>query len=838
MTIPLRCHIVEHLYFIVLLFGLSPLLMAQSMGSIQGTVSDPSGAVVAGARVSVHPAQNGAAATSTALSDANGAYRLHDLKAGNYVLEVYAPGFKAAAVANVAVADGSAATVDVRLIVAAAVTNITVTDTSNPEGSYKVATVDFGPLGNVSELDTPYTVITVPTNLMENEEVRKFSDVLKYLPGAQMEPRSGMDVGRPQTRGFEGTVTQNAHIDGLNIGATTEYPMEQFDRIEVQNGLVGSEYGAATPSGNFNFVLKRPTNDTTAKISLDLDSPTTTTVNGDAGGLVTKYFGYRVDALHTNGTGYVDESHHRRELISATTDIHPWSRGVLQLNGSQFTAHDYGFPGNFAYGGSKNTIFPSAPTVTLRGLGQSWAGVDMSTRTMSARFLNTFNDNWNLTLGGLHQSVNRLMLTLTNTITDNAGDFTQASATGQNGVFFINSTLGYLKGSFKTYGLTHEVSIGTNGDVLQVVGANSTPLITVYENGTKVTGSVTSNLYTPVITDATITGKFGTFIKSSTATDENFVASDTIKFARRWMLQFIGAEVWLRTYNFASGVISTTYDTNGFAPSASISYKPAQNMSTYFTYASSLYNGDSYTNSSSTTNGVKTVTIYTDPGYLPPYRSKQYEAGYKWDYRGAELTISAYRMTRPLPYVKEDSSVTNGTTVTNTYTASIEGTQQNDGMDFMIAGKVIKSLNVFGGFTWLNPELIGTNSTTTSGKQVTGAPRIQSSFLLEYEVPHVKGLAVNGNWHHTGIKAANDTNSMWAPNYDTFDLGARYEEHTRRGDISYRFSVANIGNVNYWYGIFPSGAGLYGESNTGNSAFLGTPRIASASVQYRFTKKK
>lgn len=48
-------------------------------------------------------------------------------------------------------------------------------------------------------------------------------------------------------------------IDGLNVVSTTDYAAEQFDHLEVLNGLAGSLYGPANPAGLFNFVSKRPT---------------------------------------------------------------------------------------------------------------------------------------------------------------------------------------------------------------------------------------------------------------------------------------------------------------------------------------------------------------------------------------------------------------------------------------------------------------------------------------------------------------------------------------------------------------------------------------------------
>ena len=62
-----------------------------------------------------------------------------------------------------------------------------------------------------------------------------------------------------ETRGLQADVVQNTRIDGLNIAATTDYAIEQLDRIEVLKGLSGALYGPASPARTFQYVFKRPT---------------------------------------------------------------------------------------------------------------------------------------------------------------------------------------------------------------------------------------------------------------------------------------------------------------------------------------------------------------------------------------------------------------------------------------------------------------------------------------------------------------------------------------------------------------------------------------------------
>jgi hypothetical protein len=83
----------------------------RSRGSIEGTVRDPSGAPVAGARVTV--TGNGGAATLT--TDANGQFALRDIPAGVYDVEITIPGFRRMRRENVVVTAGQPAALNAAL---------------------------------------------------------------------------------------------------------------------------------------------------------------------------------------------------------------------------------------------------------------------------------------------------------------------------------------------------------------------------------------------------------------------------------------------------------------------------------------------------------------------------------------------------------------------------------------------------------------------------------------------------------------------------------------------------------------------------------------------------
>jgi len=73
-------------------------------GSISGTVTDPTGAVVSGAQVKAKNVETGSVFTTT--SDSSGLFRLNSLQVGTYTVDITAQGFKTASQSNIIVAAG------------------------------------------------------------------------------------------------------------------------------------------------------------------------------------------------------------------------------------------------------------------------------------------------------------------------------------------------------------------------------------------------------------------------------------------------------------------------------------------------------------------------------------------------------------------------------------------------------------------------------------------------------------------------------------------------------------------------------------------------------------
>src|SRR5215831_12430902 len=85
-------------------------------GSLSGSVKDPKGAIIVGAQV--HATAVGTGEAHTAVTDAQGHFRIDGLAPGIYKIEVDSPGFKLGQPLSVQVQEGRAAQVDITMEVA------------------------------------------------------------------------------------------------------------------------------------------------------------------------------------------------------------------------------------------------------------------------------------------------------------------------------------------------------------------------------------------------------------------------------------------------------------------------------------------------------------------------------------------------------------------------------------------------------------------------------------------------------------------------------------------------------------------------------------------------
>jgi hypothetical protein len=124
----MKVHTKLRFAFAFLLIGVMVLPFARALaagGTVRGTVTDPKGAVVAGAKITVtDPVTN---QTFSAVTDQRGQYKVEGLPPGLYSVSVAAPGFSEGRRENVKVVEGAIATADVKLEISPIEADVSVT---------------------------------------------------------------------------------------------------------------------------------------------------------------------------------------------------------------------------------------------------------------------------------------------------------------------------------------------------------------------------------------------------------------------------------------------------------------------------------------------------------------------------------------------------------------------------------------------------------------------------------------------------------------------------------------------------------------------------------------
>jgi len=712
------------------------------------------------------------------------------------------------ALAQIAEADDAAPVSEVQ---PAALPHVTVVGNKEAEDNYRVESVDsIGPLGSVKLLDAPYSIGILSSELIQNSQATNFKDISKYLPLVAYQEQQGADILRPQTRGMQGGNFQNSRMDGMTFFITVANAMEQFQQIEVINGVSASLYGPANPSGMFNFVSKRPTDYDLREVTVSYASDSIGTAHVDLGGKIDSngVVSYRFNGVFGEGDAWVEHGHAKRVLGSLAVDVRPLDDTVIETNYSYYHLIDTGYPGWFSY--SEKINLPPAPDPKNVGYGQNYAGVDLLTRMGSVRLKHDFNSDWHLVVGALNQDASRDINTPVNNLTNNNGNYTSSLANGFAPRFVMTSDAAYLDGNFTTWGMAHDLTIGTAGYKSQ-----SYSVITPATAANVLLGA--ANINNPQIFPFPAAGlpNTGLNFDSSTTYQQGINIGDTIRFTDAWAARLAVSQDWFHVDNYnAKAVELPEYANHGLSPTASLMYKPQSNMTVYATFASSLQAGDL------APTGTNPPLINAGQS-LPPYRSKEYEVGYKASLAKIDFTAALFRIQRPFANVNPADNA-----------FEISGLQVNRGVELSAVGEVISGLTVYGGVTLLDAKLEDTPLASTNDKIYVGAPKFKGNTLFEYHFPAIQGLVASFDWQFSGPRAANDTNSFFVAGYNLFDLGARYTSTVLTKNVTWRLAVDNVADEHYWSTVAPSN--LTG-ANTGNLlAHFGSPRtvLASASIDF------
>ncbi len=223
-------------------------LYAQALSGITGTVTDPSGAVVPGARVVV--TNNATGVNTETVTSSAGTYVLTDLIPGTYKVRVEAPGFAAGVLNEVHVDVSRYTNGDVTLKTGVATDTVEVVaqqitlETTQPQ------------LGTIVENklvdEIPILIGGGPGNIGARD--RQIDDYLFIAPGVQggeFSHRINGGVDFENEVMFNGVVANQSETQGLQSNINP--PFEMVSEIQVLTSNFSAQYGLAQGVASYQF---------------------------------------------------------------------------------------------------------------------------------------------------------------------------------------------------------------------------------------------------------------------------------------------------------------------------------------------------------------------------------------------------------------------------------------------------------------------------------------------------------------------------------------------------------------------------------------------------------
>ena len=677
------------------------------------------------------------------------------------------------------------------------------------QGGQVARTGRAGMFGAQDIMDTPFSSTNYTSELIENQQASSVGDVLQNDPTVRVATGYGNFQELYMMRGFP-VYSDDMTFNGVYGILPRQYvAAELLERVEVLRGA-NSFLNGASPGGTggggiggaINLVPKRAGSEPLTRVTVG------TQTGGQAYGAMdfgrrfgdNQENGIRVNLVARDGEDGVDNQDTQLGVLSVGFDHQGENFRMSADIGYQ--DHHIDSPRPAVTPDSSATSIPSVPDASSN-YAQDWTYTDDKQLFGAIRGEYDITDTTMVWLaGGARKGKEHNVLA--NPTSDADGNLT--------GYLFDNvredtvvSTDGGVRHQFETGSVAHSVVF--SGSFYQSRSANAYaydwPGVSMgslydYDQVSITSGAISSgDMDDPKETERITYG-------SLALADNLSLWDDQIKFMLGARLQ----RVETKSFDYNSGEQLDSYGSTALTPSLGVVYQPSFDMSFYANYSEALLPGevvDAENNGQAVTNGGDV---------LNPGKSQQYEVGAKYDSGNYGATVALFQISKP-SYMYDSN---------NTYTDN--GEERHRGIELTAFGQPLEQVNVIGGVTLIDAEIVHSATTAAEGKNAIGVPKVQANLNLEWATPFVEGLTLEGRTVYTGSQYASADNSLEIPSWTRFDLGARYTMKLSGHNLSLRARVNNVTDKSYW-----ASAGGYPGSNY---LVQGAPRTVVVSASYDF----
>lgn len=641
----------------------------------------------------------------------------------------------------------------------------------------------LGMLGNSDVMDAPFSVSTYTATLIKDQQATTVGDVLERDSSVRSTGQAGGIVDSFFIRGFpvgEGNLGELA-FDGV-YGVASNYRVftEYAERIEVVKGPGALLYGMSPNSavgGVINVVPKR---------SLDEDlTRYTASYAQDA------HLGNRIDISRRFGDERRFGVRFNGGVQQGDTVIDAQSRDVgigalsLDYQGERLrTSLDLISQEETFDAASRPFLIEPGLNIPDAANGRTNVSQDWGwsrTRDKSALLGGEYDLTDNFTVfahaGGGKSAVAR-MSDQTPTLINAAGD--------------TSSVPGYYRFEVQRYTVDAGARLRFDtGPVSHTTAVQATRYRDELARGIISGAPVLSNLYHPVDRPKPSIAKPDA-PKVSASELSGVAIADTLSILDQRVQVTVGLRkqrIQSNNYNAAGGVTSA-YDDGKTTPLFGAVLKPWEHVALYYNYLEGLSKGDVAPSNASNAGEVFT-----------PYVSRQHEIGAKFDYGTFMSTLALFQIEKP------SGELANGR-------FSVQGEQRNRGLELSAFGEVSPGTRLLAGVTLLDATLTRTGIAANQGNTPVGVPKVQANLWAEWDTPWIEGLTLTSGAIYTASQYVNQANTQQLDPWTRFDVGARYSTRIADRPTTFRATVQNLFDRQYWSGVASYGAFSQGSPRT------------------------
>ncbi|MDF2569066.1 MAG: fcuA 2 [Sporomusa sp.] len=635
----------------------------------------------------------------------------------------------------------------------------------------------LGLLGNVDLIDAPFNITSYTAQTIENLQARTIADVLGNDSSVRFTTSTGHVNENYTIRGFSINFADLGFNGMYGLAPNGHVPTEFIERVELLKGTSALLYGMP-PSGSLggaiNLVPKRATDQPINRITTDYTSDSHVGTHLDIGRRFGQdnEWGVRFNGVYRDGNTGVSGQSKQRNLGALGLDYRGdrWRASLDAYTSKEESTGGSPMMVNFK---STVTAIPKAPDSSTN----SFAGVYSNVDNKGIMAQGEYDLNDTLTayagLGTLHYRYEGFINSTHARDVNSLGNYSGYSTHIRGFTDTVSAEAG-LRGHFRTGAVDHKV-------VLSATSLN-------IESGSvfKQSATYASNIYNPVT--PILAADPGSPRKTVETKLTGIAFADTLSFNQDKYLLTLGVrnqQVETKNYSSTTGLLTSSYNKNAVTPAFAVVVKPwAAPISLDANYIEGLSQGSRVTDT--------TASNYDH--VFAPFKTEQIETGVKWDAGDYTNTLSLFQLTKPS--VIKDSS-------TNTY--SEDGEQRNRGVEWSVFGKISQDLRILGGVTFTRGVQQHTANGTLDGKTVFGTPKWQGNLGFEWDTPGTPGLMLTARAVYTGSQYTNTANTQKIPDWIRYDVGAKYATKINGQPITFRASVENVFDKNYWAGSYTDG---------------------------------